>query len=339
MEIDIKQLEANIEKLAKDAGVSDSELKKVIAASEIEIKERGTPEELIRQNSLALVQMKLKRKLSGSVNLTDCRSFYLAKGKAFDESKKPREQAEAYIEDFSLEDAIEAGYANADGKLLYNDFDWRKGKEIPEEDWQATGVLVIDYNGDIKLADARLRGNAAISNPPLFKPGTVSVYMKQKGENKYDITISNEMKDVEDEYVEPEEFVEYVTKAYPERVLSSLIEIEDYLVTEDAKAFGSWCIVEGNVMSINSTKNGSTAISIEDISLPIEGDNSSFTVFFNEGVDVDMRDRVVGATFIVSPYRNRDGQITLNGLGYWVPNGDRAYKSSLTDEPDAQDPW
>lgn len=338
MEIDIARLETNIEKLADKAGIDDATLEKILAAAEAEMKDRGNSGEKLRQNALNLVEVKLKRRLSGRSNTTNCRGFFLSKGKAFDGSKKPRESAAQYIEEFGLQKAVEDGYASEAGGLLYNDFDWRRGQLIPTYDWQANGVLVIEYDGEFKLADARLKGEAATSNQPIGKMCSIPVYMKTKGENKYDITISNLPVDEEDGYVNLEEYVECVVNAYPDRILSTLLEVEDFVDSDEASKFGSWCIVEGNVMEMSIARNNSTAVRIEDASLSIDGEDSSMMVFFPEGFDVDMKSTAVGATFIVSPYRNMEGKITLNGLGYWVVDRDRAFDSPVGDQ-DVQDPW
>jgi hypothetical protein len=339
MEVDINKLQQNIEELAEKAGLSETDLEKVQAAAKSEMEKRGIEEDELEVNTLKLVRMKLKKRLAGTVNITQCPGFYISKGRVYDNSKRPRNEAKQYIEDFGLERAVEEGYANPEGEFLYNDYDWRRGQVIPEEDWKSNGLAIIEYNGEAKLCDVSYRGKAAVEETPLFRLCDIPVYMRKVNPNTFDITVSNQPTNVSDKYINFEEYKKYMTDAYPERILPSLSDIIDKVDSGEANEFGSWYLVLGSIMSINTTKQGNTALTIEDISLESTGEDSSMSVFFRKGMEIDTQADVIDATFIVSAYRNQEGRITLNGLGFWVPSGSRSYKTTMEESPDVQETW
>jgi len=131
------------------------------------------------------------------------------------------------------------------------------------------------------------------------------------------------------EYVDFKKLLPFVERAYPERILSSLEEVEDfYYNAKKEKFWNPWCLIEGQVQSLGSTRKGGSIIDID-----FNGELQ--TIFFSRELELDL---IVGADgyFFVNPFQNNNGELVLFGLGYWVPDHQRA--TSDDTDPDPEEP-
>lgn len=349
LEINVEQIKKNVQILAQKIGYDQKAIDKAYRLFEKELTARGVSPENLEQHTWIRVQSSLKRKGLGVDNQREEPGFYMARGRAYDASKKPRESAQKYIEEHGLQSAFSAAYAikNNNPKepqeydLLYKDYEWRMGKVIPKEDWQANGIAVMKIMGTVKFCNARFKGKAATEPIELFKLAPIPHYMREERQDACDVTFSRLADSYESDYVNLKDYATYIQKAHPDKILPNLLSIEAFY-DKDPNGFNRWCIVEGNVIRIAPIeKTNSVAVEIEDLSLTFDEDLNNIphmTIFFSDSIPIDFKDGAIGVTFVVNPYRNKNNEITLSGMGYWV---EPMYRGSivLDEDPDIEDPW
>jgi hypothetical protein len=347
MEIDVETLENQVKKHAKKNNVSEETIEKIYNNATKNLSARGLTGEDLHKNALMRVLAALKRKDIKKAKNKPVEGFIISRGNPFDASKKPRNEARAYVDEFGIESAIKEGYAkranNANGyELLYKDFDWRKGQEIPDEDWKAIGLAMVDIKGTLKIAEVNFKGEAAICPIQFFKICDIPIYVRNNGQFKCDITVSIAPDNYEEDYVDFSAYADKIKKVYPDRILSDLVDVDGF-IDDHQNEFGSWCAIEGNVLRITTTKKKkASAIDIDDTSLALDEDGNCapyMTIYFPQSVPIDFRDDAVGVTFFVSPYRNDDGEVVMSGLGYWADPIDRVEADEDQQVPDSQANW
>lgn len=348
MKIDLGKIKKDILLLAEKAGVDENAIEKAYKIYRKQLEKKGIAEDNIEELTWIRVQNSLKKKALGTGNTKEEPGFFMARGNAYDGSRKARETAKKYIEENGLDAAIRANYARkntdpnseAQYDLLYKDFDWRMGKPIPETDWQANGLAIMKVDGEVKLCEVRFKGDAAIGPIELFKLTSIPYHMRENRKDSCDITCSKLPTEYEEEYVDLTDYAKYITAAHRDRILSNLSQIEEFILA-DPNGFNRWCIVEGNVIGINPIeKNNSVAVNIEDLSLKLDENLDEIphmTVFFNDSIPIDFIDGALGVTFIVNPYFNKKNEISLSGMGYWV---EEAWRGGAEEEDiDLDDVW
>lgn len=341
MEANVEDVREQVKKLAVKAGIDDASIEKLYDKFAADLRKRGMAEDKIEINTLMRITSSLKKRFLGTSRIKSVKGFIMARGKAYDGSKNPRKKAKEYVEMYGLEKAITDGFANAAGEPLYNDFNWRIGKVIPDEDWKATGIAMLQMDSGVKMANVNFKGEGAIAPIELFKIGEIPVYKRAETENVADVTVSHAPTNFGTDYVDLNEYAEKITAAHGDRVVTNLADVRDFYNVHGSE-FGSWCIVEGNVVKISTTsKTQSTMVEIDDASLMVtEDDVPTMTVFFPKETKIDFIEGALTATFIVSPYENNDGEIILSGLGYWVSPMDRAVEVEDAETGDVgETPW
>lgn len=341
MEYDAEKLKNSIKILAKKASVDEATVEKLFSNFCEDQRKRGvTDEAKIEQKALLRIQASLKKKLRGTSNIKYIPGFIMSRGRAYDNSRKQREEAIEYVREHGLEAAIEEGYANAGGEYLYVDYDWRKGKKIPEFDWRSSGLAMIEAGeGEIVVAEVNYRNDAAIKPLELFKICDIPVYIREKGD-VYKITISNEPKDYRDEYVDYLSYEDKIKTAFPGKVVGSLKEVEDFYL-EHSQEYDPWCIFKGNISGITTTtKTQSTVLQLDDMSLSINNDGQdveSVPVILPKEIKVDCREDAVDVVIIGTPALNDDGSITVFGTGFWCDAFERV--DPMETDTNVEEPW
>ncbi|MCE5213255.1 MAG: hypothetical protein LLF83_00855 [Methanobacterium sp.] len=129
------------------------------------------------------------------------------------------------------------------------------------------------------------------------------------------------------EYVDFKKELPFVEKALHERILSPLEELESFCdKAKKEKLWNPWCLIEGQVKSLGSTRKGGSIIDIDF-------NGELLTIFFSREPELDL---IVGADgyFFVNPFRNDKGELVLLGLGYWVPDHQRATNNDTDLDPE-----
>lgn len=340
MDMSLDEIKEKTQQLATKSGLKEETVEKLFTKFYNDLLDQGLSNENAEKRALLRVQASLKRKRVGLASVKTTPGFYMSRGKWFDNSKKPRNTAKDYIEKYGLEKAIEAGYADVDGNYLYNDYDNRKGKIIPDVDPKAVGLAMLEIDGVAKPAQVNYKGEAATEPIELFKIGDLPNYMRNNGEKSCEITCSRLPAAYNDDHVNFPDYLDKVKKGFPASVLSNLKKSEDFYL-EHGDEFGSWCLFEANVLKISSTKKGNTAVEVDDVSLSLDEDGDeipSMTIFFPKGFDIDFREDAIGVTFVASPFLNDNGEIMFSGLGYWVDPVDRVNKEDFEDV-DPEEGW
>lgn len=341
--------EPAIVELAKKGEMTKTDMEKLYEKCKATLEARNYPEDKMEDGIRAMMSAALKKKfVSVGTKGTKVRGFLMGRQRATDWAEWNRNQTIDKIGSMSKEAAIQNGYMNAEGKLLYTSGGkYSMGKPIPEHDYSCAGygVIVMEKDGekDIRFADFTLKGDAAIKDYPLFKECDMRIKLNNsKDPNKYEVSMISVPTNFEDEYVDFHNSAEYVLKAYEDRILS-LGEIESFahLAMSDKKLkYNNWAIVEGSVIKFGVSQKGMVGVSIDDVSLALDGDDvPSQTIWFPPETEFDFPDDAIGVTFLVNTMVSDDGKVVLFGLGYWVDSFFRVAKPTGDVEPDVQETW
>jgi hypothetical protein len=313
------------------------------------LESRGYPAERIEDGVIAMMSASLKKQfVSVGSQGTKVRGFLMGRQKATDWAEWNRTQTLGKIGSMSDEAAIQAGFKNAEGKLLYTSGGkYSIGKPIPAHDYSADGYGVIAFEKDGKLdvrfADFKLKGDAAMGDYPMFTECDMLVKLNDgKDPNKYEVGMIAAPTNFEPNYINFHEYAEYIMNAYEDRVLS-LGDIETYAQVaahDDKQRFNNWAIVEGTVIKFGVSQKGMVGVSIDDASLAIDGDTASYTIWFPPETEFDFADDAIGVTFLVTTMLSKDdGTVVLFGLGYWVDDIFRVSKPEGEVDPNVQQAW
>jgi hypothetical protein len=349
----IEQGKATIEVLAKKADMPKEELNKLYQKIELELKEQG--KKVTEERVLGRMQKFLKRKLVGTSNLVTLPGFLMGRTTAMDRAKKHIKLAKDYIEKYDEATAIQDGYLNEKGEYLYVDDRYKKGKPVPEHDFEADGYGIIakqiKVDGedalDMRYADIKLRGEAAIEPIEFFKESMMRLYpVECTDENRYKFSMSSLPKDVDKDYINKfeDKIVPLIKAAYPSRVVKSLSNAEKmFKIQEDENVWNPWLLISGDVFKINISDKGWNIVSIDDLSLGVEESDdkiASLAVLFNPQTVMDLNVDADDAHFLVGPSRNKeDGKVGYFGLGYYVDEFGRAKNDNATEVPDVTNPF
>jgi hypothetical protein len=340
-----------IQALIEKAELELVDAQKLCAKCRATLEARSYPEEKMDDGILAMMSAALKKKfvVVGSQGVK-VRGFIMGRQKEKDWAEWNREQTIQKIGSMSKEAAIQSGYMNVEGKLLYTSGGkYSIGKPIPEHDYQANGhgiVTFIDKNGkeDTRFANFVLKGQAAVADYPFFTECDMMVKLLDgKDPTKYSLSMFNEPTNFEDNYVNFHESAEYVLDAYEDRILS-LGEIETYAqmsAQDDKEKYNNWAIIEGSVIKFGVSQKGNVGVSIDDVSLALDSEDvPSYTIWFPPNTEFDFADDAIGVTFLVTTMVSDDGSVVLFGLGYWVDDFFRVIKTESEEiVPDVQQTW
>ncbi|NMC59074.1 MAG: hypothetical protein GYA51_06790 [Candidatus Methanofastidiosa archaeon] len=355
--------------LSKKANMSNEDLNKIYEEIKYDLLERGVPDDdRLEERILGAIQARLKKRFIGLTNLVSVQGSVFGRSNAMDRAIVHHKITEAYIEKYGEEKAREDGYINKEGNHLYvinkNEptveingkkrnrivFENQVGKVIPEHDWEADGYGIINYkqknNDDIRFAEFKLRGEAAVKPLPLFRECDMNVFIRnKKDKTKFAVTLSSvpvTTDEGKERYIDFDTLVPFIERAYPDRVVKELINV--YQVAEELiedNIWNPWLLIRGNIINVSSTQNDWIAVNLDDTSLSLERDADDVEdifVLIPGNMDVDFRRDALGAYFFVNP-SIRNGKLTLFGLGYWVEHFDRAKRENVSEEPDTQAPW
>jgi len=280
--------------------------------------DKGDIERLMPQ----ALQAYYKKQLKSTANAFE--GVILGKSNVWDMAKKPRAAVKAKIEELGLKGAMEAGFVNGEGEYLYNDFDWRKGKPIPESDLQRSVYMVADTDdGTFELALLRLRGSNCELVTPHFAPVSFRA-VKGKKDAKgrrllYDIKVSEFEKVAASDF----NFMEFFENTVMGLAKKSVIQLADVEQWHDANAddFNRFCFSKVNCVRINFTDDSiaSNVMEIDDISLELNMDQlNTVTVWMPKHITVDFPENTMEMILVSQSSQNNEGDVSLNALGVWV---------------------
>lgn len=285
------------------------------------------------------LQAYYKKQLKSTANAFE--GIVLGKTNTWDMAKKPNALVKEKIESLGLKGAMDAGFVNSEGEYLYNDFDWRKGKPIPDNDYQCSVYMVADTgeNDDFEVAIMRLRGNNCDIVPPLFEPVS---FRAVKG--KKDNTGRRQLYDIKVTEFEPVGAEGFDASEFFEGQLSKLIDVvqlSDLEQWHDANVdnFNRMCVSKVNCVRINMTDDtvASNVMEVDDISLELDMEKSNtITVWVPKRIDVNFPENTMEMLLVSQTSQNDEGEISLNCLGLWVHPAFRVdIQNTIDDDNDA----
>jgi len=314
-----------MEKIVKDIVKKSTDTKEQVGAHAERISKeylaRGFGQDDVDRLVPQALQAYYKKQLKSTANAFE--GIILGRTNTWDMAKKPRNIVREKIEELGLKGAMDAGFVNSEGEYLYNDYDWRKGKSIPENDYQCSVFMVADTgeNDEFEIAIMRLRGDNCEIVPPLFEPVS---FRAVKG--KMDNNGRRQLYDIKVTEFEPVGADSFDALDFFENQLSKLIDVvqlSDLEQWHDANVdnFNRFCISKVNCVRINMTDEtvASNVMEVDDISLELDMEQSNtITVWVPKRVDVNFPENTMEMLLVSQTSQNNEGNISLNCLGLWV---------------------
>lgn len=322
-----------IKELAEKSNKPESEIQNFYEKTYMQWIEMGLSPENAKERAIRRTQLALKKAIMRNAKNENTPGFILGKTKAYDTVKKIREKTRLFIKKYGLEKAINEGYANAKGDYLFNDYDWRKGKVIPEEAWEAKGLALITNKGKTQLASIKFRDNVAQSDYNLFTNCDMRSYTKRDINNLFEVIMTLPPENFEEDQIADLSVYEDQIKASAgDRYLSNLAELNAFY-DKYGNEFFSWCIIKADILELSPTRSGNIVVKITDDSI-----DGTIAAFLREDCPLEFCEYTENVTFVANTFKNDYGEVCLSILGYWV-EPDLRFDNSNLKVPDIKNPW
>lgn len=177
--LDIDKMQTAVDKLVKEAKLSDEDYDEMFAAAQKEIEEMGTvPEEMQEYYTLKRMQLALKMRFSSSSS--EMEGFFIGQHPVFDFAEKPHNTVSEYVKKVGTSKAMELNICDSTLTPLVYYVHAETGQPVdinmvPEEDienYEEAGPLTEDEMADM-----------------VYKLGSIEAikhkYMNEKGEPLY----------------------------------------------------------------------------------------------------------------------------------------------------------
>lgn len=323
-------LRESVANLAKQVGISEDDLDKLYKTHEFEMKERLGGKEIddatLEQMVLSRLSLALKKPLISTGGSGEkAKMIPIGRGRVSDWAEGARTKADKYIQKAGRDRAVKDGYIDEAGNYLFVQPDYKKGKEVPEHEYQADGfgLIKLESSKDYKFAEIRFKDLAAIQPLDWFTEYDIDAYVRENDDPNYaKITVSKTAVQSKSEYANFEDILEYIKKnsEFSDRILDTVDEIDLFAMNHEGER-NAFAIVEGNVIDVAVTQKESTAVSIDDLNMLVSdtGGTNSATLWFNKEDQINFIEGSLGVKFIISTYKKDDGSVSISGMGYWVP--------------------
>ena len=241
-----------------------------------------------------------------------------------------RRETQKKVDELGKEKALEQGFTNEEGKLLFNDkdvrFKWRHGKPIPDYTPQRRLYGICrEEKGD--LVPFLMYDGQCKKIPVLFKPSDFRANSKSKAEDGFyqmNAASITDYKIIKDEGID---FVEYSKKYFRENCVSlqNLYNGQDVWKPSKEAKVSQFVITRGEVPKIVITegqkadgreKNNVIELSEMSGDMTLEKDSKNVAGFVNKEVPINFAEGGV-AYVIGSPFLSKEGDRMMNVFGIW----------------------
>lgn len=135
--MNVEKMQEAVDKLVKEAGLSDEDYEEMLATAEEDILKMGTvPEDMVEYYTLKKLQLALKLRFSSSSS--EMEGFFFGQHPVFDFAAKPHELVEGYVDKMGKMKANELGICDSTMVPLVYHVDRNTGEPV-----------ALDYNSDI----------------------------------------------------------------------------------------------------------------------------------------------------------------------------------------------
>jgi hypothetical protein len=347
MEIAIDEnVKGKLLELAEQAGMTPDDVEKLFAVIITELEDQGEDPEEIPEIAVEQLSARLKKRITKKGKTKPATGFTIMRHKAINRSNKHIRIAKAYLEQHGMEKSVEDGYYDEEGNILYVDDKYKSGHIVPEEDWEANGLGMFQYEDKIKFTQIKFKGDAATKPIETFREATYDIYPVEVNEgNVFKFTCFSLPEEYEAGYIDLTSVLPDIKEHIGDRFVKSLVELPKYYKerVEENKFQNEWGIIKANISSIKpASKKGWTPVIVDDMSLLMndsEDEQNSYAVLFPPEMNIDLTANASRVYFIGDLSKNDKGEIAMFATGYWVKGIYRSNKSKAEEVPDTQDAW
>lgn len=252
------------------------------------------------------------------------------------------EEVASYIIELGKSIAQEYGKLDAKGNYIYpsDAVQWKRGKIIPQHEYQGTLYGLFKMPGDKtpKVTEITIKGEAALESMPLFKiiKIPVKVNTNKSTSQKYVMNTQRTPTSVGED-IDYLDYDQTFRKAYPDKRLDTLDELDDFLQTHEKY---DWCIVDADITEVGTTVSDydSVTVTIANIAASSRQQIKEITLF----VDVGQAKGLIetsDAVMVISPKEREDGSITGALLGCYIDPFLRPIETEDISEDGVLDPF
>jgi len=335
----VEETQKEIERLAKLADMPSEKVKENFEKNLQFYLGKGLPEKEAVRRALVRTQNALRKRIKMLSKNEKVPYLMLAKGKPMNMVKKLRERATEYVRVNGDEKALADGWVNAKGEFLYTDFSWRRGKPIPEEEWEAIGLAWIERKRKKQLALVRFKEDAALADIKPFTKGTMRVYVKEDINGYFDVNCTPEPEIESDDIVNFAEYESEISEnsggLYHEN-LAVLPEFHAALENNKNLKFKTISVLKADIIDIKPTEKGKIVIGIADDSLE---DGETIAAFFDKDYPIDFEEGTPDVTLTGQTFLNKKGEVCFSVMSHWLDDLERVETGAEVPVSNIQQPW